>query len=252
MPILASDAPLFPVPLHLIRHVEDPISNASAELDEYCTGNKIITIRGGRTVIVDYERQEILEIDRDNATYSVASFEDAAKARALFDPPAPKRTAIATASAPWKTTSLGVTQSKASRSADAFEVGDGNVKIEVAVDRQVTLSRDALDAITGSGYPNKTTPQQEAVARACARTDAVSARTVGPTVYGLPLEQSTTVQVDAKHALTIRNSILRVSNELPPPELLAIPAGAKLVESRAAQMQRTLKELGDATAASKP
>jgi hypothetical protein len=56
IPLLASDIPLFPTPLHLVRRVEDPIANSSTEVDEYCTGNKIITVRGAKTAIVDYVR----------------------------------------------------------------------------------------------------------------------------------------------------------------------------------------------------
>ena len=51
-PVLASDIPLFPIPLHIVRRVEDPIANTATELDEYCTGNRIITIRGAKTAIV--------------------------------------------------------------------------------------------------------------------------------------------------------------------------------------------------------
>jgi hypothetical protein len=118
----------------------------------------------------------------------------------------------------------------------------------------VTLSRRALDAITGSGYPNRTSNQQEAVARACARTTA-NARIETTSVaesYGLPLEQSITIEADGNTRLTVRNSIVRVTNDLPPPEVLAIPAGAKLVESRAAQLQKTLKELEETTPAQRP
>ena len=56
IPLLANDIPLFPTPLHFVRRVEDPIANSTTEVDEYCTGNKIITIRGAKTAIVDYVR----------------------------------------------------------------------------------------------------------------------------------------------------------------------------------------------------
>jgi hypothetical protein len=255
----ASDTPLFPTPLHLVRRVEDPIASATVEVDEYCTGNKIITVNGSRTAIVDYDRQELLEIDRAAATYSVARFDEIAKSRAGVAPAIPpvSAAAIGGATQAWKTTPLGVRESRAGRSADAFEIvgsAPENVKVEVAVDRQVTLSRRALDAITGSGYPNRTSDQQEAAARACARTTA-NARIETTSVaesYGLPLEQSITIEADGNTRLTVRNSIVRVTNDLPPPEVLAIPAGAKLVESRAAQLQKTLKELEETTPAQRP
>jgi hypothetical protein len=244
VPVLAGDVPLFPVSLHLVRRVEDPIANTATEVDEYCTGNKIITIRGAKTAIVDYDRQELIEIDRAASTYSVASFEDIAKAKSLGDPAAPKRKAIAsTAARPvWTTTPLGVKSSSAGRSADSFELKTDHMTVDVAVDREITLSRAALDALSGGGYPNRASEQQDAVARACVRTTDTQAQMAGGGTYGLPLDQSITIDADANTKLTIRNTVIKVTNELPRPELLAIPAGAALVESRAARMVRTLKE----------
>jgi hypothetical protein len=251
LPLLASDAPLFPVPLHLVRRVEDPIAGSTVEVDEYCSGNRIITISGSRTAIVDYEHQELLEIDRAAYTYSIATFDEIARSKAVFDRPRP--TNESTASIAWKTTPLGVTQSRTGRSADSFEITTDKIKVQVAVDRQVTLSRAALDAISGAGYPNKSSDQQEAVARVCARNaDVPGAKTTGVVAYGLPLEQSIAFEAGAATPLTVRNTIVRMTNELPPPELLAIPAGAKLVDSRAAQMQKVLRELGDVAPASRP
>jgi hypothetical protein len=45
--------------------------------------------------------------------------------------------------------------------------------------------------------------------------------------------------------MTLRNTVLAVTNEVPPADLIAIPAGAKLIESRAAKMLRMMRELGD-------
>ena len=254
IPLLASDIPLFPTPLHLVRRVEDPIANSSTEVDEYCTGNKIITVHGAKTAIVDYERQELLEIDRAASTYSVASFDEIAAARSIADRSTPRRSKIGSAAAgeSWKTTPLGAKLTASGRSADSFEIATSSVKVEVAVDRQVSLSRAALDAISGASYPNKHTDQQEAVARACARTDDVHAQVAGGGSYGLPLDQSITVDADPKTHLTIRNVIVRVSNDLPPPEMLAIPAGAALVESRPARMVKQLKELEQAPKTPRP
>ena len=251
LPLLASDAPLFPVPLHLVRRVEDPIAGSTAEVDEYCSGNRIITISGSRTAIVDYERQELLEIDRAASTYSIATFDEIARSKAVFDRPRPKKES--TASIAWKTTPLGVTQSCTGRSADSVEITTDKIKVQVEVDRQVTLSRAALDAISGAGYPNKSSDQQEAIARVCARNaDVPIAKTTGVETYGLPLEQSITFEAGAAMPLTVRNTIVRMTNELPPPVLLAIPPGAKLVDSRAAHIQKALKELGDVAPASRP
>lgn len=244
-PLLAADAPLFPVPLHLARRVQDPISNVVTEVDEYCSGNRIITIRGAKTAVADYERQELLEIDRAASTYSVASFEEIAAARSIGDAGGPRRSKIEASAVgeSWKTTPLGAKPTTSGRSAESFEVTANGVRVEVAVDRSIALSRAALDALSGASFPNKATAQQEAIARACARTGEAHAEIAGAGSYGLPLDQAITVDADPKTHLTLRNTIVRVTNELPPPELLAIPAGAALVESRAAQMTNQLQEL---------
>lgn len=254
VPLLASDIPLFPTPLHFVRRVEDPIANSTTEVDEYCTGNKIITVRGSKTAIVDYERQELLEIDRAASTYSVASFDEIAASRAIGDPSTPRRSKIESTAAgeSWQTRPLGARLTASGRSADSFEIVTNGVQVEVAVDRQVSLSRAALDAISGASYPNKHTDQQEALARACARTGDVHAQVAGGGSYGLPLDQSITVDTDPKTHLTIRNVIVRVTNDLPPPEMLAIPAGAALVESRPARMVKQLKELEQAPKTPRP
>ena len=231
--LAAAEAPLFPTPLHLVRRVEDPIANTAVEVDEYCIGNKIITVRGAKTAVVDYEKQEILEIDRAASTYSVASFADVAQAKSIADRPNRDRQIQSDSAREWRTTAFGVRSSLTGRSADSFEIASNNIRIEVAVDRQIVLTRAALDAISGASYPNRATPEQEAIAKASVRANG----------FGLPLDQTTTIDVDAKTHLTTRNAIVRVGSELPPPELLAIPAGATLVDSRAAKMVKQLREL---------
>jgi hypothetical protein len=260
-PLLAAtaDTPLFPTPLHLVRQIEDPIANMTIEVDEYCSGNRIISVRADKTVIVDYDRQEMLEIDRSAGTYSVARFEEIARMQAIADPPERRlnRQAAAAPETSWKTTALGAAHSPIGRSADAFEIvssGPEPIRVEVAVDRALTLSRAALDALAGSAYPNRPSAQQEAVARACLRSTSASAdRTpAGDASYGLPLAQTITIQADPKTRLTVRNVIVRINHELPPPEVLAIPAGAKLVESRAATLVKSLEEIEQATPPPRP
>lgn len=45
---------LFPKPLHLVRRVDDPISKTIATIDEYCLGNRVVTVRGSKVAIADY------------------------------------------------------------------------------------------------------------------------------------------------------------------------------------------------------
>lgn len=237
--LAASDVPLFPIPLHLVRTIEDPIAGAKVRVDEYCTGNRIITVNGSRTAIVDYDRRELTEIDRGAASYSVARFDEVAAAQMPLAPASGNET--------WKTTPLGVRSSADGRNADAFEIvssGPEKVKVELRVDRERSVSRSAFEALVGSAYPNRGSEQQNAVALACARTRAVSAADAsGAESYGIPLEQTITFEAGSGKTLTIRNSVISVTNELPPPDVLTIPAGAKLIESRAARMQKALREL---------
>jgi hypothetical protein len=64
---------LFPRPLHLVRRVDDPISNTTATIDEYCAGNRVVTIRGSKVAIADYDAQQLTEIDHAAQTWSVNS-----------------------------------------------------------------------------------------------------------------------------------------------------------------------------------
>ncbi len=236
-PLAAADAPLFPQPLHLVRRVEDPIANRTSEVDEFCVANEIITIDGFKTVVVSYDREEVLEIDRAASTYSVARFEEIAAVNALTRPPAQKSTTRAT------TTALGVSTSLAGRSADAFSIVADEVTIDLRVDRVISVSRKAFDALTGANDPNENDARHDAIARAAMRPSISSA--VAEASYGLPLELSITFDAGRGTHLTIRNAIVRMDSESPPAELLSIPAGSKLVPSRAAKLRKSLEDLKD-------
>jgi hypothetical protein len=238
--LAAADPPLFPTPLHIVRSIEDPLASATVRVDEYCTGNTIVTVNGRRTAIVDYDRQEVIEIDRAGSTYSVAKFDEIARAQATFAPASPK-------TGSWTTTPLGVRAASDGRVADAFEIVGSSpekVKVDLRVDRERSVSRKALEALVGSAYPNRASEQQNAVARACARSRVASvAETSASDSYGIPLDQAITFEAGSGRTLTLRNSVISVTNDLPPPEVMAIPAGARLVESRSARMEKSLKDL---------
>jgi len=68
--VLGGEA-LFPAPLHIVRRIDDPVSRRAITIHEYCAGNRIVTIDGERAVIVDYDAQQFVEIDRRAGTYSV-------------------------------------------------------------------------------------------------------------------------------------------------------------------------------------
>src|SRR5436305_2028175 len=76
---------LFPKPLHLVRRIDDPISKTTATIDEYCVGNRVITVRGSKVGIADYDAQQLTEIDHAAQTWSVTPFADIAKSRTALD-----------------------------------------------------------------------------------------------------------------------------------------------------------------------
>ena len=48
----------------ITRQVHDSISDKTTLLEEYGYGNRLVAVRGGRTSIADYEKGELVEIDR--------------------------------------------------------------------------------------------------------------------------------------------------------------------------------------------
>ncbi len=255
--VYAADA-LFPQPLHLTRRIEDPVSQQTSTVQEYCAGNRVITVSGDRVVIADYAKQELTEIDRAAGTYSVTSFADLAKATPLD--PMRNVTAVADAksAAPeprWKSTPLGVKSSAAGRSVDAYEIrfdraGGDTVKIEIGVDRNVRLSREAAAVLLGASFPNPHHDEHDAILDAARSAPVktgnrlVTTNAANTADYGLPVEQVTSFEAGAAR-LVLKNTIVDVRNELPPADLLIIPPGATRVESHAVRLARELRELDE-------
>jgi hypothetical protein len=224
------NAPLFPKALHLTRTIEEPLSGSKTTVEEYYFGNRVVTVRGDRTVIVDYDKRNVTEIDRIKATYSVTSFDDVANAR-------PHR---ASPRAATKTQAPAVerlrSDQRAGRGVDVYSGDDqpSAMHAEIAVDHSVSLSRDAFDVVIGSAYPNDGGPAND-LARGAAKRAAG-----GTEAYGLPMEQSLRWTVGTA-TVEARNVVTRVGEEGAPPELLAVPPGAKEVGSRLLRS----KKLGD-------
>src|SRR5947207_10772573 len=222
-------APLFPRPLHLVRRVEDPISHQTSTVDQYCAGNRIVDVRGARVVITDFDAQTITEIDHDNATFSVTKFD--AVARAL---PHPKNQS----KEEWQPMSGAASVRANARGLEWHSLtrDDDRSHLEVGVDRSITLSRDALDAILGAAYPNPKNDVADAIARAAQGT--------GENEFALPMEQTLTVTAEGD-AITMKSTIVAARN-VPIPDsvarLLAAKPGATQVESH---ITRTARELGE-------
>ena len=203
---------LFPTPLHIVRKIEDPIAKATITVHEYCAGNRIATANGEHVAIVDYEAQQIIEIDRRAATYSITRFEEVARA-----------------------------QPKAASAAPATN----QPHVEIGVDRRYELSRDAVEALIGAAYPSQRPAEHDALldaARAPRERIAAAAHATRQESYAIPSSQVTTIEL-AGQSLVMRNTVVAVTSDLAPPELLAIPPGAKQVESRITRAARELREL---------
>jgi hypothetical protein len=253
-PAMAATDVLFPRPLHLVRRIEDPLAKAPVTLDEYCAGNRTVTIRGPHVTIIDYDRQTVTEIDHAKGTYSITRFDEIARAqqgKAQAKRPLSASAGSQAASSRWKQTDLGMKSSSAGRSVDSYELVAGSDReqrrIELGVDRQVSLSRNAAEVLVGAAYPSSHTEDHDAMLGAMASrkrlnpgTNATSGAQAGEgDSYGLPAEQAVTYESDGAK-LTFRTSILRVGAEAPPNDALLIDPGATRVESR---LTRTPKEL---------
>jgi hypothetical protein len=234
--VLASAAeagPLFSRPLHVTRTVEEPLSGKSFIVEQYCFGNRVVTTRGDRTVIADYERREITEIDRANATYSLTKFEDVA-ARG------PHR--ARTSDAPLVRAG---SERRGGRNVEVFTADDpaARLRAEIAVDPTIELSRDAFDVVIGAAYPADGGPAAD-LARGAAKISRVTASALGAGAdrYGLPIEQI--VRWDAAgETITSSNRVTRVGEELAPPDLIAIPPGARRIESHRLETRRLADEI---------
>jgi len=155
--VSSSFGALFPTPLHLVRRIEDPISHTTTTLDEYCYGDRIVTVNGSRVAIADYGEQRLTEIDHARAAFSITPFQDIAKARPVT--PASKST------------------------------------VNVVIDRSVGLSREAIEALVGAAYPNRRVEQHDQILSAAAppASGRIAAQSID-VQYGLPSDTSITFE----------------------------------------------------------
>src|SRR5258708_1456139 len=148
-PAFAATDILFPRPLHLVRRIEDPLAKKPVTMDEYCSGNRTITIHGPHVTIIDYDQQSVTEIDHAGGTYSITRFDEIAKSRDRQVQATRQTTNAATTltASHCKQTELGMKSSSAGRSVDSYELVAGDEhelrRIEISVDRHIPLSRGA-------------------------------------------------------------------------------------------------------------
>ena len=238
LPALAGTA-LFPTPLHITRQVNDSISGKTTLLEEYGYGNRLVAVRGALTSIADYEKGELIEIDRDAGTYSITRFDAVAKATRAVGPPVPVEAATGKPGRALR--SIGTRPTRGGRSAEFFEADvdtpSAKEKVSVGIDRTNTVSKDALEVLLGAAYPGVRSSEHEIVISAAApaspRVVASSTTLAAPAEasYALPVEQVISFDTDGQHA-EFRSTVVRLGSEAPPSDLVAIPAGARLVTSR--------------------
>lgn len=242
-PLPAAEA-LFPQAIHLTREVSDSLSARTTRIEEYCSGNRIVSITGAKTVIADYEKSELTEIDRVSGEYSVTSFETVARAEGMTVSRSLEKFGE---TRPINLMDRGSRQIRA-RSGEAYETtieeARGKITMVIVVDSELELSRDALAVVDGAAWPQPPTREHEVVEAACERqrrTRGIEAAS-DKRMYLMPLEQTTTWELSGE---TVRRSnvVVRIGNEFPPPELIAVPPGARLVESRIVQRQKMLDDL---------
>ena len=233
---------LFPKPLHLTREVVDPITGKTSHVEQYCLANRVVSIAGTRTVIADYDRSEVTEIDREHGTYSVTPFSTVASAR-------PHRKVIrALASSTPASAAPAMehrgTDRRAGRSVDLYAGDDAAhaLHAEIAVDPSAALSRDAFDVLVGAAYPGEGDASTELIRSASRRpVSRVNGTSVSES-YGLPIEQTTRWDVNGR-TITATNRVTRLSDDAAPSDLLAIPPGARRVDSRIAVTARESGQL---------
>jgi hypothetical protein len=264
----AGAATLFPEPLHLTRIVDDPVSGQTVVVEEYYQANRVISVMGDRTVIADYARGEVTEIDRAASTYSVTPFLEIARTspKPVAMPKAAKANGaerwalVPSRTAPSRTG--GASRATAStESFDATPTEESDVrKLEVSVDHSVRLSRDAFEVIIGAAYPRERGEQADVLTRAARgnNTLRVQSNNAGATsapataeTYSLPVEQTVTYEVEGRQFVS-RNRVTRIGNELPVPALLTIPPGAQQVELRRIQTEKALQELESPLSSANP
>lgn len=245
--ILAAQAVLFPTPVHLTRQITDPFSPSPVIVEQYCYGNRVVTVRGTRTTIADYERGELTEIDRSAGTYSITSFEEVAKAGAGEH----SATARATATKKqWNVRPKTARPSKLGRNAEVYELESAALlekqTIEVSVDPSIQVSAAAAEVLLGVAYPSTKRADAEAVMSVARRPAAgrlqAATNSSDPEQVGLPVERITRIEVEGER-IEHRDTIVRIGSELPDPQLLALPPDATRVESRLTTRTRVLEEL---------
>ena len=231
---------LFPEPLHIVRQIQDPIAGVTFTVDEYCHGNRIITVNGAVTVIVDYRVDEITEIDRNRGTFSITPFQDVARANA-------DARASFVVNVGGDPRSLGTKQSSDGREIESYEITsietDQQIVVTVGVDRKTALSPAAVEALVGATFPSRRSFVHTAIMRvAIPASEKRREQSSAIADAALPSEHSVAYEV-AGEKLVYRSTAVRVDRQVAPEDVVIIPPGARRVETRLTAVPRAIEEL---------
>jgi hypothetical protein len=236
---------LFPEPLHLTVEFHDTLTGRTSEVEKYCFGDRIVTVAGKRTTIVDYHAETVTSIDLSTGSHSITNFADFARVRAGgTNPPS------SASKEQWEVQQLG--RGRAGRyegqsSEATLGREEPTQRIAVVTTPEVKVSRRAVEALMGLGYPN---PPGSLSAGWSAILSSRRPRLEAESDAGeeqfseLPVEQLVTMNV-AGESVQARSRVLRIGREPPPTDRLIIPVDSKLIEARELAIQRIGRELDE-------
>ncbi|HEX6178914.1 MAG TPA: hypothetical protein VF057_11190 [Thermoanaerobaculia bacterium] len=240
---VSAHAAVFPEPIHIVREVHESITSSTVTIHEYCAGERMLSIAGGRVVITDFQRQEVTEIDANANTFSITSFADLARGTAAFAATARQSTAsIGEARA------TGTKRAADGRTIETFEfssvAGGESIHITVGIDRTTTLPASAIEALIGASYPNRRGVAHDAMLTAAGRGRTRTETEAVRNADRLPLPSAYEIRYSlGAETIVSRSTIVRVDRALAPQDLLMIPFGAQQVESRSVAAPRILDDI---------
>ena len=228
---------LFPQPLHLVRVIDDSLSGETVRIDEYCAGNRIVSVRGAKVVVTDFAKQEILEIDRNAGTFSTTTFDEVAKANPAISASISEKTS-------WSHQAGGRKASASGRSLELAFGAQKDRKVALGLDPSVRLSRSAIEAILGSSYPNRRAPEHDFILEGASGNsrNRIQGASESSASHSLPAEIEITYEVEGE-VVTTRSRVTSVDGELPSPDLMRIDPRWQRIESSRIRAARELEEL---------
>jgi hypothetical protein len=212
--------PLFPHPLHLVRRIESAIGGTRTTIDEYCEGNRMVSVRGDRISIADLSTRQLTEIDRAAGTFAITSLDAMSAVRV---------TGARSGGHAWRR----ITRLDRAETFALDLEGDEDPRLEAAIDRSITVRRAALELLLGveGGRQVGAMVDLSRMTLAGAETSSDS--------YALPVLQ--VLVAGGKEIET--NTVIAVDEATVRLELLVIDRSFRRVEPERVRQARELLEL---------